>query len=195
MSHSPDADRLVAEAQRIAAQVVVAIIQRAFPQGRSDWMSERAAVQAAEPHILSALQQAQAPPQTCRVIHASGCDGECSEQAQPRPEIETLDYVAMLKKAKAHVQASPLYRRFIEHTPLENDIAVWMADFAQECAGAPRERGEWEPTNLIKHATALINAWDDDDDKVNDATFLEILEAVRESLPAPPAPPAEGRTE
>lgn len=42
------------------------------------------------------------------------------------------DYVALLQAAKAHVSTSPLYRRFIEHTPLENDIAVWMADFATE---------------------------------------------------------------
>jgi hypothetical protein len=42
------------------------------------------------------------------------------------------DYVALLKAARAHVEASVLYKRFISGTPLENDIAVWMADFASE---------------------------------------------------------------
>jgi hypothetical protein len=38
--------------------------------------------------------------------------------------------VELLNRAKAIVRGSVLYRRFIDHTPLENDIAVWMADFA-----------------------------------------------------------------
>jgi hypothetical protein len=38
--------------------------------------------------------------------------------------------VELLQRAKAEVLASPLYKRFIDGTPLENDIAVWMADFA-----------------------------------------------------------------
>jgi hypothetical protein len=43
-----------------------------------------------------------------------------------------MDYVALLQEAKQRVNGSPLYRRFIDGTPLENDIAVWMADFASE---------------------------------------------------------------
>lgn len=39
------------------------------------------------------------------------------------------DYVTALNRAKDIVKASVLYRRFIDGTPLENDIAVWMADF------------------------------------------------------------------
>jgi len=47
------------------------------------------------------------------------------------------DYVALLKAAKEHVNNSVLYKRFISGTPLENDIAVWMADFAAEHATSP----------------------------------------------------------
>jgi hypothetical protein len=43
-----------------------------------------------------------------------------------------LDYVEVLKSAKAIVNASVLYKKFINGTPLENDIAVWMADFVFE---------------------------------------------------------------
>lgn len=46
--------------------------------------------------------------------------------------IAATDYVSLLKAAKEHVNASVLYRRFIDGTPLENDIAVWMADFASD---------------------------------------------------------------
>lgn len=41
-------------------------------------------------------------------------------------------FVSLLAKAKAQVLASVLYRTFIDGTPLENDIAVWMATFASE---------------------------------------------------------------
>ncbi len=47
-----------------------------------------------------------------------------------------LDYVSLLKKAKAVVNGSVLYRRFINGTPLENDVAVWMTDFAFEAVKA-----------------------------------------------------------
>jgi hypothetical protein len=47
---------------------------------------------------------------------------------QPKPK----NYVQLLREARRQVEASPLYERFIKHTPLENDIAVWMASFAAE---------------------------------------------------------------
>lgn len=41
-----------------------------------------------------------------------------------------MDYVRLLNEADDIVKSKHLYKRFIESTPLENDIAVWMADFA-----------------------------------------------------------------
>jgi hypothetical protein len=61
----------------------------------------------------------------------------CHTLAAPPEGRETprrFDYVSALKGARAHVEASVLYRRFINHTPLENDIAVWMTDFAAQYA-------------------------------------------------------------
>ena len=43
-----------------------------------------------------------------------------------------MDYVQLLNEADGIVKSKRLYKRFIESTPLENDIAVWMADFAFE---------------------------------------------------------------
>lgn len=57
------------------------------------------------------------------------------------PRLERLDYVKVLNDAKAVVRASVLWKRFIDGTPLENDIAVWMADFAFQVAeGEARRR-------------------------------------------------------
>ena len=55
-----------------------------------------------------------------------------------------LDYVQLLAEAKQRVRSSPLWHRFIEHTPLKNDIAVWMADFAAEQTDG-RQAGERDP--------------------------------------------------
>lgn len=41
-----------------------------------------------------------------------------------------LDWVAMLKDAIGIVKSKPTYKRFIDGTPLSNDVPVWMADFA-----------------------------------------------------------------
>lgn len=45
-------------------------------------------------------------------------------------ERESINFVDALKNAQAIVEKYPLYRKFIDGTPLQNDIAVWMAEFA-----------------------------------------------------------------
>jgi hypothetical protein len=41
-----------------------------------------------------------------------------------------VSWIDLLKEAKTVVGGKEFHRRFIAGTPLENDIAVWMADFA-----------------------------------------------------------------
>jgi hypothetical protein len=59
------------------------------------------------------------------------------------PAAKAPDYITILHRAQKHVRESVLWKRFIDGTPLENDIAVWMADFAlavvKDCAGALRD--------------------------------------------------------
>lgn len=43
---------------------------------------------------------------------------------------KAFDYVEGLKAAQKIVEASPLWKRFIDGTPLSNDIAVMMCNFA-----------------------------------------------------------------
>lgn len=53
------------------------------------------------------------------------------------------DFVSLLAEARRRVDTSVLFERFISHTPLENDVAVWMANFAQEALeAAQREARE-----------------------------------------------------
>jgi len=64
--------------------------------------------------------------------------------------------IELLKAAQERVNGSVLFKRFIEHTPLENDVAVWMAEFTQERIAeleaeltglrARRRSETWRPT-------------------------------------------------
>lgn len=44
----------------------------------------------------------------------------------------STDLFALLREADAQVKASTLFDKFIDGTPLENDIAVWMGEFAKK---------------------------------------------------------------
>lgn len=59
-----------------------------------------------------------------------------------------LDWVAMLKDAIGIVKGKPTYKRFIDGTPLDNDVPVWMADFAMQHATQARADLEAENANL-----------------------------------------------
>ena len=45
---------------------------------------------------------------------------------------EPVAWVDLLKEAQQIVESKFLWKRFIDGTPLANDIACWMADFAQQ---------------------------------------------------------------
>lgn len=61
--------------------------------------------------------------------------------AAPEPvSMEPVAWATLHGKAQAIVEGKPLWKRFIDGTPLSNDIACWMADFALENAATPAER-------------------------------------------------------
>ena len=49
---------------------------------------------------------------------------------------EPINWIELNKEADAIVRSKPTWKRFIDCTPLSNDIAVWMADFAESYAAA-----------------------------------------------------------
>jgi hypothetical protein len=59
--------------------------------------------------------------------------------AQPAPVQEPVAWVDLLKQAEEVVRSKSLWKKYIDGTPLANDIAVWMASFAQEHATPPAQ--------------------------------------------------------
>ena len=74
-------------------------------------------------------------------------DRACEERDALRAKIERmekqepvdLNYIELMNSAQKIVESYVYYRRFIARTPLENDIAVWMADFVFAQLGAKGE--------------------------------------------------------
>jgi hypothetical protein len=59
---------------------------------------------------------------------------------QPAPTVqEPVAWVDLLKQAEEVVRSKPLWKKYIDGTPLANDIAVWMASFAQEHTTLPAQ--------------------------------------------------------
>ena len=56
------------------------------------------------------------------------------KEALAQPEQEPVDFATLLREAEEIVQSKPTWKRFIDGTPLSNDIEVWMAVFAQDVA-------------------------------------------------------------
>jgi len=56
------------------------------------------------------------------------------DEALEQPEQEPVDFASLLREAEEIVQSKPTWKRFIDGTPLANDIAVWMAVFSQDVA-------------------------------------------------------------
>jgi hypothetical protein len=55
----------------------------------------------------------------------------------PAPVQEPVAWVDLLKQAEEVVRSKSLWKKYIDGTPLANDIAVWMASFAQEHTTPP----------------------------------------------------------
>jgi len=55
-----------------------------------------------------------------------------------KPEQEPVAWATLNQAAQSIVKEKYLFKRFIDGTPLENDIACWMADFALDYTAPPR---------------------------------------------------------
>ncbi len=53
---------------------------------------------------------------------------------------EPMAWVDLIKEADEIVRGKVLWKRFIDGTPLANDIACWMVDFAQRYTSPPAQR-------------------------------------------------------
>ena len=64
--------------------------------------------------------------------------------AQPAP-VQPVAWVDLLKQAEEVVRSKSLWKKYIDGTPLANDIAVWMASFAQEHTTLPAQPAPVQP--------------------------------------------------
>ena len=55
-----------------------------------------------------------------------------------QPEQEPVAWADLRKEAQQIVESKFLWKKFIDGTPLSNDIACWMAEFAQQYATPPQ---------------------------------------------------------
>ena len=57
-------------------------------------------------------------------------------------EQEPVAWADIQKEAQQIVESKFLWKKFIDGTPLSNDIACWMADFAQQYTASPQPEQE-----------------------------------------------------
>jgi hypothetical protein len=85
----------------------------------------------------------------CIVQELLNLEVEAAAPSAAAPPSEPFDFVKRLQLAQGQVQSSPLYKRFIDGTPLENDIAVWMVTFAaqsvRDCVAAASSAASQTP--------------------------------------------------
>ena len=55
-----------------------------------------------------------------------------------QPKQEPVAWADIQKEAQQIVESKFLWKKFIDGTPLSNDIACWMADFAQQYTASPQ---------------------------------------------------------
>ena len=65
-------------------------------------------------------------------------------QARSAP-VQPVAWVDLLKQAEEVVRSKSLWKKYIDGTPLANDIAVWMASFAQEHTTLPAQPAPVQP--------------------------------------------------
>jgi hypothetical protein len=84
------------------------------------------------------------------------------KEALAQPEQEPVDFATLLREAEEIVQSKPTWKRFIDGTPLSNDIEVWMAVFAQDVARrtSPPQRPWVGLTDEEINKTHETKVWD-----------------------------------
>jgi hypothetical protein len=71
---------------------------------------------------------------------------------------EPVAWVDLLKQAEEIVRSKSLWKKYIDGTPLANDIAVWMVSFAQEHTTPPGQPAPvQEPVAWISHNAGLYH--------------------------------------
>jgi len=111
------------------------------------------------------------PAQEPWCMKMNGCTTKC-EDCPDEPAQEPVAWIDLQKEAQQIVESKSLWKRFIVGSPLANDIACWMADFALQHITPPAAQPAQEPVGvfcedddigyvrLIPHQQMKLKAWD-----------------------------------
>ena len=112
---------------------------------------------------IKALEAELAKPEHGFDRTASHMAGEYVDTAGT--EQEPVAWVSLIQEAQAIVEGKYLFKRFIDGTPLSNDIAVWMTKFALKYAAPPRKESENPDGAFIDEGSKPEQCdWNYDDD-------------------------------
>ena len=105
--------------------------------------------------------------------------------ALAQPEQETVNWLTMLQEAQAIVEGKYLFKRFIDGTPLSNDIAVWMLDFALKYAALAQPE-QPDLRKAVEMAVPLLIGYREysGDHRIANRCG-EVLETLRQALAQP----------
>ena len=78
-----------------------------------------------------------------------------SKELQQPAQQEPVDFASLLREAEEIVREKPTWKRFIDGTPLANDIAVWMTVFAQDVARRASPQAQQEPECWVCNGTGV----------------------------------------
>ena len=108
---------------------------------------------------------------------------------------EPVDWIELNKEADAIVRNKSTWKRFIDGTPLANDIAVWMADFAESYAAAGAAPNAWKDAVLNALADHGMDApmTDTPEQIVKSIIAMTVTMATDPAIAAGAAPAPEGR--
>jgi len=93
------------------------------------------------------------------------------KEALAQPEQEPVAWIDFQKEAQQIVESKVLWKRFIDGTPLANDIACWMADFAQYHTTPPQRKPLTDEE--------LFKLWDEDVSCDMPDTFTQFKHTAR----------------
>lgn len=128
--------------------------------------------------VITALRQAKADAALDRMAENErelgiqmqpDVDQRSTESKETFDQPEPVAWVDLLKDADKIVRGKVLWKRFIDGTPLANDIAVWMADFAQQHTSPPPRQPE---TDVQKLQDELKSAKEQIEDLQQAISFL-----------------------
>ncbi len=89
-------------------------------------------------------------------------EGYVPEPVKPAQQ-EPMDFDSLFHEAEEIVRQKPTWKRFIDGTPLSNDIAVWMTVFAQDVARrislpAQHHSKAWPPSHWTDYERSIAAA-------------------------------------